>query len=123
MAKRVKVSNHADSFTGSNSAEKICGLGGMDHLWGRGGNDTILGGNGKDTLDGGVRNHKLCGENGKNNPVGGDDSDLLYVISEVESNNYVFIDTDGDHADDTAVLHACTTGVTNADIISHQAIE
>lgn len=77
MAKKVKLTNQADDFSGSAKDERILALGGDDNVSGGGGNDKITGGAGNDVVKGGAGDDKLFGGEGNDSLLGGAGDDTL----------------------------------------------
>jgi hypothetical protein len=97
MAKKIKLDDTDNDFTGKNKSEKVFGNGGNDALSGGGGNDTLDGGDGNDTLIGGTGDDKLIGGAGDDTMVGGEGDDVIDAKSGTD-------DVDGGTGDDTLLL-------------------
>jgi len=97
MAKKKKLDDADNSFTGGNKNDNVLGLGGNDTLSGGGGNDKLNGGDGNDTLIGGSGNDKLTGGLGDDTMIGGDGDDTLDAIDGTD-------DADGGIGDDTLIV-------------------
>lgn len=97
MAKKVKLNNKDNDWSGSGKPEIVFGYGGDDNLSGGGGNDKLNGGDGNDVLKGGSGDDQLIGGAGDDILRGGTGDDTLNGGA---GNNNV----DGGEGDDTVVL-------------------
>lgn len=97
MAKKIKLTNQDDDFTGSKQAEIINARGGDDNVSGGKGNDTLNGGAGNDVLKGGGDDDKVNGGAGDDNLFGGSGDDTLNGGAGTNT-------VDGGTGDDTVVL-------------------
>lgn len=77
MAKKVKLTNGDDNFSGSNKAERIFGKAGDDNISGGGGNDVIAGGDGNDVIRGGSGDDTIGGGAGNDRLLGGSGDDTI----------------------------------------------
>jgi len=77
MAKKVKLNNKDNDWTGTNKADNVWGNGGDDSLSGGGGNDILRGGEGNDILRGGAGDDRLIGGAGDDTMLGGAGDDTM----------------------------------------------
>lgn len=77
MAKKVKLNNKDNDWTGSGKADNVWGNGGDDTLSGGGGNDVLRGGDGNDIIRGGAGDDKLFGDAGDDRLLGGAGDDTI----------------------------------------------
>lgn len=77
MAKKVKLTNGDDDFSGSGKAERIFGRDGDDNISGGGGNDVIAGGEGNDLIRGGAGDDVIGGGAGDDRLLGGAGDDTI----------------------------------------------
>ncbi|MFG5121849.1 calcium-binding protein, partial [Methylorubrum sp. POS3] len=74
----IRLTENADTFTGTATSETIYGVGGADTISGLGGDDQLYGGTGNDRLDGGTGSDQLNGGADNDTLLGGDGTDYLY---------------------------------------------
>jgi hypothetical protein len=77
MAKKVKLNDKDNDFTGTGKPEIVFGNGGNDNISGGGGNDKLFGGEGNDLLRGGAGDDKMNGGVGDDSLLGGAGDDTL----------------------------------------------
>ncbi|MBX9455498.1 MAG: S-layer protein [Rhizobium sp.] len=77
MAKKIKLNNKDNDWSGTKKAEVVFGNGGDDTLTGGGGNDKLNGGSGNDILRGGAGDDKLIGGAGDDRLLGGAGDDTI----------------------------------------------
>jgi len=77
MAKKVKLNNKDNDWTGTKNADNVAGNGGDDTLSGGKGNDKLNGGEGNDILRGGADDDKLIGGAGNDALLGGAGDDTI----------------------------------------------
>jgi S-layer protein len=77
MAKKIKLNNQDNDWTGTGKAENVLGNGGDDTLNGGGGNDTLNGGTGNDIIRGGAGDDRLIGGEGDDQLIGGAGDDTI----------------------------------------------
>jgi len=77
MAKKVKLTNGDDNYSGSGKPERIFGLDGDDNISGGGGNDKIFGGEGNDVIRGGADDDTIGGGAGDDRLLGGAGDDTI----------------------------------------------
>jgi Ca2+-binding RTX toxin-like protein len=97
MAKKIKLTNQDDDYTGSKQNEIINARGGDDNVSGGKGNDTLNGGAGNDVLKGGADDDKVNGGTGDDNLFGGSGDDTLNGGAGTNT-------VDGGSGDDTVIL-------------------
>jgi S-layer protein len=81
MAKKIKLNNKDNDWSGTNKAEIVFGNGGDDSLSGGGGNDKLNGNEGNDILRGGAGDDTLNGGVGDDTMLGGSGDDTLVATS------------------------------------------
>jgi len=88
MAKKIRLTNKNDDYTGTKGPDNVLGLDGNDTMLGGKGNDTLDGGDGNDKLDGGLGNDRLLGgagndqitaTSGDDTAIGGTGTDTVTV--------------------------------------------
>lgn len=77
MAKKIKLNNKDNDWSGSGKNDNVWGNGGDDSLSGGGGNDKLRGGNGNDTIRGGGGDDKIWGNAGDDKLLGGAGDDTI----------------------------------------------
>jgi hypothetical protein len=97
MAKKIKLNDDDNIFTGNSKKNVVFGNGGNDTLSGGGGKDKLDGGDGNDTLTGGTGNDRLAGGEGDDTMLGGDGDDQIFAKLGND-------DVDGGKGDDTLFL-------------------
>lgn len=97
MAKKIKLNDDDNIFTGNSKKNVVFGNGGNDTLSGGGGKDKLDGGDGNDALTGGSGNDRLTGGDGDDTMLGGDGDDQIFAKSGND-------DVDGGKGDDTLFL-------------------
>lgn len=97
MAKKIKLNDDDNIFTGNSKKNVVFGKGGDDTLSGGGGKDKLDGGDGNDTLTGGSGNDRLTGGDGDDTMLGGNGDDQIFAKSGND-------DVDGGDGDDTVFL-------------------
>lgn len=68
-AQVIEGTNSGEVLVGTEFGDKMYGYGGADTLRGKRGGDTMKGGNGEDSIECGI---------GRDEPIGGDDDDLIF---------------------------------------------
>ena len=81
MAKKVKLNNKDNDWSGTKNADNVWGNGGDDTLSGGNGNDTLRGGDGNDIIRGGAGDDKLLGDAGDDRLLGGAGDDTITATS------------------------------------------
>jgi hypothetical protein len=80
MAKKIKLNDKDNDFTGSGKAEIVFGNGGDDNISGGGGNDKLYGGDGNDLIRGGAGDDIIAGGEGDDTLLGGVGDDTITVL-------------------------------------------
>lgn len=97
MARKIKLNDDDNIFTGNSKKNVVFGNGGNDTLSGGGGKDKLDGGDGNDTLTGGTGNDRLAGGEGDDTMLGGGGDDQIFAKLGND-------DVDGGKGDDTLFL-------------------